>query len=105
MIDSAEKLDISVRLIAAKIAGPVGPSIVLVGEWIRNETLRSEFRLRNVVSTYARASNQQLSGHANRHQLVMAVDDVSALIWNRLTDGYLIRTLNSVSCRPNCRLG
>src|SRR3954469_18260503 len=105
LINAAQKFDLSIGAISAKIAGAIDARAVLSGEPIWNKAFGAQFRPRDVMPSHPYSANQQFTRHADRHWLIVRIDDVSSLIRDGAPDGDIVRGLDASDHGPHRCLG
>src|SRR5205823_9405006 len=105
VVQTPQVLQAAVRAPAHPVAGAVQSGAGVGTERVRKEPLGGQAGTTQVTAGQARSTDEQLTWHANRHQLQVRVDDVDLCIGNWVADGHVaIRYLHQVRCGPNCRL-
>src|SRR5262245_18039013 len=73
MIVTTHILDVSVRSPTAQVSSLVPPRLGIFAEWIRDESLRRQFRSIQITTRDSCASDVYLSNHANRDWPAMTI--------------------------------
>src|SRR3954468_17452983 len=105
LINAAQKFDLSIGAVSAQIAGTIDARAILSGEPIGNKAIGAQSLPRYVMPSHPYSANQQFTRHADRHRLIVRIDDVSSLIRDGAPDSDVVRGFDTSGHRPHRCLG
>ncbi|MND82282.1 hypothetical protein D3C80_741100 [compost metagenome] len=85
MVDAPDVFDYPIRAITGQVAGAV-QTLTHAAERVGHELLRRQPRAEQIATGDTRARQVQLTGHALRHRLQLAIEDIAAGVAQRSTD-------------------
>src|SRR5215813_11024248 len=86
LIDASEKLDLTIRQIANAVASAIETSTTRCRKGIGNETIGGEFGAIEVAACEAVTANEELTRHANRHEVQAGVEYKELRVGDRTTN-------------------
>src|SRR5262249_50370818 len=104
MIVAAQVLNGSIRQIPPQISCAVHARIRLSSEEVLQEALSRQLRPVQVSARHTHATNVDLADYADRHGLLLRIQDINARVRNRPTYRWRVHRIRTTSVvRPNDR--
>ena len=88
VIGPTQKGDRAIREIAGKVAGTIEAGCGIELEGIGNESFPAQVRPAMITLRHARSADMDLTGHANRNQLTLGVEEVNPRTGYGASDGH-----------------